>query len=207
MSDTLVKVANFEEIIDELEFALQDAKTIIKDFSNNKDFKENLEGLKDFNTKITELKLFLEDIKKIKSDTLVETTTLKAIITQISSEIENLRTEIEKLNNIKTTHLKGLKEKIIVDFECVIKNIETNLKIKIANTQKEMELLKDEIEETYKEDYFLDVTRIKSTQKFIIMLLFILLAAFVFFEWYSIKEINYLENVIYANYNVLHQNN
>ena len=42
MSDTkIVEIKNFEETLNEIEFALQDAKELIREFSNNKDFKQN----------------------------------------------------------------------------------------------------------------------------------------------------------------------
>jgi len=206
MSDTtLVKVANFEEVINELEYALQDAKELIKEFSNNKDFKENLEGLKDFNTKVTELKDLIANIYKIQESVGNSANSTATNLAQVNTIMENIITTINKFNNNLTKKDTHLQQEIIDIYDNAIKKIKNHIWGNLKELESELKMINETLRYDYELNYMQDIISVKKTQSNIIMFLILIIVMLCSFIYFANKKLNIIQNVTYANYKVLYQ--
>ena len=206
MSDTtLVKVKNFEETINEIEFALQDAKELIKEFSNNKDFKENLEGLKDFNTKVTELKDLIANIYKIQESVGNSANSTATNLAQVNTIMENIITTINKFNNNLTKKDTHLQQEIIDIYDNAIKKIKNHIWGNLKELESELKMINETLRYDYELNYMQDIISVKKTQSNIIMFLILIIVMLCSFIYFANKKLNIIQNVTYANYKVLYQ--
>ena len=206
MSDTkIVEIKNFEETINEIEYALQDAKDLIKEFSNNKDFRENLDGLKDFNLKMAELKELIQNIYKVQESVGNSANSTATNLAQANQVMENIIITINKFNNNlikKDTHLE---QEIIDIYDNAIKKIKNHIIGDLRNLRAELKMINETLKHEYEASYMKDIISVKKTQSNIIMLLILIIVALGSFMYFTNKKLNTIQNITYANYKVLYQ--
>jgi len=206
MNDTkIVEIKDFNQTINELEFALQDAKDLIKEFSNNKDFKENLEGLKDFNTKMAELKDLVANIYKVQEDVGNSANSTATNLTQANQIMENITTTINKFNNNLIKKDTYLEQKIINIYNNAIKKVKNYLNEDLYKLESELKMINETLKHDYELNYMRDIISIKKTQTTIMWFLFFFIISVGMFMYKTNKKMDEIKYITYANYKVLYQ--
>jgi hypothetical protein len=173
MSDTkIVEIKNFEETINEIEYALQDAKDLIKEFSNNKDFRENLDGLKDFNLKMAELKELIQNIYKVQESVGNSANSTATNLAQANQVMENIIITINKFNNNLIKKDTYLEQKIINIYNNAIKKVKNYLNEDLYKLDSELKMINETLKHDYELNYMRDIISIKKTQTTIMWFLF-----------------------------------
>jgi len=204
MNENIVKKRTFDEIIDELEFLIEASRDVLKEFADKKDIINSLKKIESLKLELAEFKKIFDDYKNLRNDVELYLKYANKIAMGMKEEAESMK----KHHNLITTILQEETDKvnslIKKEYRKTIDRINTYLENNAVEITEKIKDLHAEVKRIYNAEYLEDIRKIGIRQFFTNILLIFLLAALSFFAFKFNKKITFVQNVAYANYQLLH---
>jgi len=213
-NEVIVKVRDFEQALDELNFALASLQSFLKEFEEKKEILSKIDNINNIKIEIDKFNKVYEELKKENEEFEFRILALDAKITQlinkINEEVNDVIVKLQKyakiyetLNETIQKEAKNAEKMITAAYKKTLKNIKDTLE---KDTKQLLILIKtiaDELQYIYEKDYMLDNKKLLTWQKITAFLL-ITLIAFVTAGFYKInKQLQDIKSITYYNYKTL----
>ena len=207
-NETLIKVKDIDEIITNFTYLNENLKdtlnNLLAELDNKKDILKSLEKIENIQNELNEFKSFLNEFKQTQDDFSFLLASSNKIVENLKKYADSFEKHYTTITDILQKQTNNINNYIVDNYDKMFKNIKKKLYTdvnEIVNRIKELDTM---LTKTYEKDYFEDIRKIKTQQKITNFLLIILIAMCSFFVYNVNKKLNFIQNVSYYNYNVLH---
>ena len=199
-NETLVKIKDLQESIDELDMIVTKLTMIVE----NKDLMNFLNNYNSLKNDIDRLEEIFEDVKKFGDEFVFNVAAINKIIQEAKDVVAKFEKFHATIADILQKQTSNITTYITDNYDKMFKVIKNNLLSDLREFKSEIETIKEELKNVYEQDYFKDIKAVKAQLKLLIFMFFVVIAVGGFFFYKVNEKLNYIQTTTYYNYKALY---